>query len=209
MEAYTILPLTPPDLDTMTHLVWLSKQSLTVNRLLYQNWPNEAAQRAQCRKAVENSMQCKDVQSWKVVHKESGEMVGHVAMKFYGDAGQKDVGGGGEVPDGMHPGVYEMVVDSMTDLWEDWGGVRHLQLTHIFILREHRAHGLGKELVRLCVEAAKDRGLALTVGSEPQVHGFFGKMEFKDFKHSEWDLERWADEFCGFGKFRVWGMAVE
>jgi N-acetylglutamate synthase-like GNAT family acetyltransferase len=85
----------------------------------------------------------------------------------------------------------------------------NLELTHIFISQDHRNHGLGKELVRLCVQTAKARGLPLTVGSEPQVHSFFGKMGLKDFKHSEWDLEKWADEFCGFGKFRIWGMVVE
>jgi hypothetical protein len=127
MEAYTILPLTSLDLPTMTHLVWLSKQPLTINRLLYQNWPNEKAQRAQCRKAVDNSMQCKDVESWKVVCKESGEMVGHVALKLIDPAEKRDVGGSEEVPEGMHPGVYGMVVDSMTELWEDWGGVKHLR----------------------------------------------------------------------------------
>lgn len=60
----------------------------------------------------------------------------------------------------------------------------------------------------MCLDKAKEEGLPLVVYSEPQLYRFFLKMGFQDFDHADMDLRQWAEEFEGFGVFRLSGMVV-
>jgi len=116
-NAYSILPILEPDLSTLAALVQESKLPLTVNRLLYKDWPNEAAQRAQCIKTIENSFKNPDQERFKVVEKETGTMVGHIVLTRKTPSEDKvttgEEKGKPEVPDGMNEEVFRGVMEAV------------------------------------------------------------------------------------------------
>jgi hypothetical protein len=77
---YDILPLLLEDLPTLAHFVQESKLGLTVNRLLFKDWPNDAAQKANYSKAVESNFDNPLTERWKVIDNESGSTVGHLVL---------------------------------------------------------------------------------------------------------------------------------
>jgi N-acetylglutamate synthase-like GNAT family acetyltransferase len=81
-------------------------------------------------------------------------------------------------------------------------------LTHIFILQPHRKCGIGSSLVNLCIGKARNAGLPLSLQSEPAAHDFFLKRGFKDTKHVDFNLAKWAPPCTGFGLFRLSGMVL-
>lgn len=64
---HSIVPVTAQDLPTMAKLLCDSKLQLTINRLLFKDWPNEAAQVPNYTRAVEGSFKDPSVESFKVV----------------------------------------------------------------------------------------------------------------------------------------------
>lgn len=78
-SPYHILPVESSDLATLAEFVYHSKLNLTINRLLYKDWPNEVAQRHQYTLAVEGGFDNPNTESLKVVDA-SGEIVGYIAL---------------------------------------------------------------------------------------------------------------------------------
>jgi hypothetical protein len=60
--------------------------------------------------------------------------------------------------------------------------------------------------VQVCFDNAKAEGLPLVVCSEPEAHDFFLALGFKDTRHFDIDLSKWAPAYSGFGMFRLFGM---
>lgn len=79
-------------------------------------------------------------------------------------------------------------------------------MTYIFVNPSSRGQGIGARLVREAVERAKAAGVPLTVSVEPAAYDFFGKLGFKDTRHVDFDLSKWAPSYSGFGVFRLAGM---
>ena len=56
-------------------------------------------------------------------------------------------------------------------------------LENVYIEPEHRSRGLGKQLVQLAIDEAKERGCYKIIGtskmSKPDVHAFYEKMGFE------------------------------
>ena len=75
----SILPVTTADIDTLGRHLFSSKLNLTINRLLYLDWPNEAVQVPQYTRAISTSLADPAVEDLKVVDEE-GEMLGYVAL---------------------------------------------------------------------------------------------------------------------------------
>lgn len=78
-SPYHILPVESADLATLAEFVYESKLSLTINRLVYKDWPNEVAQRHQYTLAVEGGFNNPNIESLKAVDA-SGEIVGYLAL---------------------------------------------------------------------------------------------------------------------------------
>lgn len=78
-SPYHILPVEPLDLPILAEFVYHSKLNLTINRLVYKDWPNEVAQRHQYALAVEGGFNNPKTESLKVVDA-SGEIVGYLAL---------------------------------------------------------------------------------------------------------------------------------
>ncbi|RDW66944.1 hypothetical protein BP5796_09693 [Coleophoma crateriformis] len=234
MSSYSIVPISAEDLPTLAAFVYTSKQQLTINRVLWKDWPNEAAQRANYTNAVEGAFKDPLSETFKVVDDESGEILGHVVLSRkipVGDVKNTDKDDKGEgsedekVPKGLDPEVAGAVEEAVKEIDKEFQGanrfglyIRHatskisanqlIEVTHLFVAMPHRKRGIGSQLVRLCIDKAQAEKVPLVVFSEPEVHGFFLGLVFEDTKHVDIDLRKWAPKYCGFGMFRIWGMVM-
>lgn len=77
---YSIQPATLDDRPTLANLLYTSKLPLTINRLLWDDWPDEEAQRAQYRRAVEGGLSDPATEAFKVSDGDLGEVIGHLYL---------------------------------------------------------------------------------------------------------------------------------
>lgn len=120
---YSIVPITPQDVATIALHVWTSKQSLTINRVLFKDWPNEAAQKAVYAAGVESQFKNPQCQTWKAVDDESGEIVGHVVLTR-NQAVSRDSSSEGndrkqdekEIPSDFRPEVFKAVTEAFIEI---------------------------------------------------------------------------------------------
>lgn len=68
------------DIKVLGDLLLRSKLSLSINRLLWNNWPNETAQREQYTAAVEGAFKDPNMLDLKAVDMETGQIAGYVCF---------------------------------------------------------------------------------------------------------------------------------
>lgn len=78
-ENYTLCPIEPSDIHPLADLLYTSKLALTINRLLFRSWPNEAIQRNNYLSALEG-LDPSMSESLSVIDDQSGEPVGLLAL---------------------------------------------------------------------------------------------------------------------------------
>ncbi|KAI8650933.1 N-acetyltransferase domain-containing protein [Fusarium keratoplasticum] len=210
--AISILPVASSDLPMLAEFVHSSKLCLTINRLLYLDWPNDAAQKPQYRRAVESSFNNDMVQCLKAVDEESNELVGYLVLtpKTPVEA-RKDteIGSDAEeqsVPEGMHAGVWSAVTNAAAKIHRETASLDHLELTYIYVKPSHRQKGIGSLLLQEAFRRAHADRVPLALCSEPAAYSFYKNRGFQDTKHVDIDLRLWAPPYTGFGIFRLSGM---
>ncbi|WAO96772.1 N-acetyltransferase domain-containing protein [Fusarium falciforme] len=210
--AISILPVAGSDLPMLAEFVHSSKLSLTINRLLYLDWPNDAAQKPQYRRAVESSFNNDMVQCLKAVDEESNELVGYLVLtpKTPVEA-RKDTETGSDVeeqgvPDGMHAGVWSAVTNAAAEINRETASLDHLELTYIYVKPSHRQKGIGSLLLQEAFRRAHAGRVPLALCSEPAAYSFYKNRGFQETKHVDIDLRLWAPPYTGFGIFRLSGM---
>ena len=255
MATINIIPVEASDIPTLgTDLLYPQKLALTINRLLFKDWPNEPVQKANSTRAVESSFNDPDVECLKAVD-EHGDIIGYVALTRKhqpptnntvavppsddaADTGTGTAGEGGgkqdgSPPDFFNPHVLSAVqaavaeINQTTQTTEHYGRLRYtlfstlissihrlhhstdpteIELTYIAIKSPHRRRGTGSRLLQICFDRAKAADLPLVVSSEPAAYDFFTALGFRDTKHVDFDLSKWAAKYNGFGLFRLSGM---
>ncbi|KAH7034769.1 uncharacterized protein B0I36DRAFT_381631 [Microdochium trichocladiopsis] len=223
-QGYSAHPILPADVPEIAEFLCASKLSLAVNRLLYKDWPAFNVQKAHYTAALRG--RDPNNNGWKVVEDESGVAVGHLFLTKSdpssrtdgsGDAGgteseDKVAASAGEVPGGMVPEVYRMVMETVKNVDEQsaLANVEHLRLTHIWVTPSHRGRGIGTSLITLCQNKARETsgdGRPLFVSCEPQLEPFLsGKCGFQHTGHADMDLASHAPVYSGFGPFRLFGL---
>ena len=77
---YSLQPVTSQDLPTLIQFLHESKLALTINRLLWKDWPNDICQRPQYTNAIESSFKSELCDVFKAVDDASGAIVGHLVL---------------------------------------------------------------------------------------------------------------------------------
>lgn len=111
-DKYTIRPFETGDVTATGELLFTQKLGLTINRLLFKNWPNEEAQRKNYTSTLAN-LDPASMESLTVVENASGEIVGHLTMTRKKPAPKTENPGNGkegEVPDHFNPAVLSTVM---------------------------------------------------------------------------------------------------
>jgi hypothetical protein len=68
------------DIQVLGDLLLRSKLSLSVNRLLWKNWPNETAQREQYTAAVASALKHPNMLDLKATDSQTGQIVGYTCL---------------------------------------------------------------------------------------------------------------------------------
>lgn len=212
-DHHPIHPIASHDQPALTNLLHSSKLSLTINQLLFKDWPNEAVQKPLYAGSVGSAFSDPAAECLKVVDDMSGDIVGYLVLSRERpiiEAGSGDaatsITSNPEVhiaPEGLRQEIFTPVMKASEEISEQMQGIDHFKLTYIVIKSSSRNRGLGSQLVRLCFDRAKAEGVLLAVYSEPAAHGFFVKMGFRDTRHVDFDLTKWAPSHSGFGVFRL------
>jgi hypothetical protein len=128
---HSLFPVAGSDLPTLASFLLSCKQALTINRLLFQNWPNDAAQKPLYTAAVGGGHSDPSVDDFKIVDDESGDLVGYLALtrkrpSVKEPPAEKENGDGKQsIPEGLHPLVFAEVMKAVTEIAGEMEGVDH------------------------------------------------------------------------------------
>ncbi|OGM42254.1 hypothetical protein ABOM_009044 [Aspergillus bombycis] len=213
--GYTIRPVELSDIPALGDLLYTSKLALTINRLLFKSWPNEAAQRQNYLNAVEG-IEVDSPESRTVVDNVSGEVIGHLALNRRRPVEDSKQPRGGikrqDLPDFFTPEVVTAVLEAVAKInQESLQKMANMllslsEITYIVVKSEYRHRGVGKDLMDYVFDKARSADVAVAVSAEPQIYEFFKKCGFHDTKHVDFDLAQWAPPHSGFGNFRLAGL---
>jgi GNAT superfamily N-acetyltransferase len=233
MSKHSVQPFVQADVPTQANFLVAAKLQLSINRFLFKDWPNEPAQRAMYTDAAKGNFEGAENTCLKIVNDASGDMVGYIVIT-HRPAGKplfakNDPNANQEqqpsTPEGFNPEVLPTVVKMIEDVHKEMNGIEHIRsfahfseslslrlttritdITHLYVQPSSRRQGLASMLVQRSFDMAKAAGLPLVVGTEPAAHDFFLSRGFKDSRHFDVDLSKWAPPYCGWGIFRFSGM---
>jgi GNAT superfamily N-acetyltransferase len=228
---YSILSVEEADLPLLAKFVHASKLRLSINRLLFEDWPNETIQMKMYTDAVTSVFKDPNTECFKAVDTDSNEIIGYFVLARKRPA-QKlpeyELGANPdqETPEGMNPSLFVEVMIASAEIakatenmdffrrsWEFNKLMRGcniliLKIDLIYICVEPRVqrHGVGAKLVQLGFDRAKAENIPFALGAEAPSHGFYVKLGFKETTHADIDLAKYASAHSGFGVFRLNGM---
>ena len=146
MPASTsIHPVSPSDLPTLGDFLYSCKLTLTINKLLFKEWPNEATQKPIYTGAVERANKDPEVEDLKVVDEKSGEIVAYLALTRKRPAAKteqppaEDNGEGKkqDAPDFFNPDVLSLVGATSAEIAKEMEGIDHFGMYITFITSTH------------------------------------------------------------------------
>ncbi|KAI0479873.1 hypothetical protein F4859DRAFT_451946 [Xylaria cf. heliscus] len=199
-----VVPMTVDDISIISSFLQDSKLQLAINRFLIKNWPNPPVQNALYTNAVKGGISNPQTTSLKVVNDISKQPVGYI---FY--TKQKVPSGKKEVPDGVVPEVFWAVTNAAQELQSDFRTEEFIALTHIYVEPSSRRRGIGSWLLQMAQGHAAEEELPLRIIAEPNHHDFFVRRGFRDIKHTDVDLTKWAAPLSGYGAFRISSMVSD
>jgi hypothetical protein len=124
---HSILPISSSDLPTLAQFLHTSKLALTVNRLIFKHWPNDATQLPLYTQAVESGFSDPSMECFKVVDDESGDIVGYLALSRKKAEKEKSAssedGAEPSVPDGLNPDVFRAVMNAVSRVTKEFEGM--------------------------------------------------------------------------------------
>ncbi|TRX93451.1 hypothetical protein FHL15_005726 [Xylaria flabelliformis] len=185
---HRVVPMTVDDVPIISSFLQDSKLQLAINRFVIKDWPNPPAQEALYTKAVEGALSNPQATSLKVVDDISKQPVAYL---FY--TKQKVPSVDREVPAGVVPEVFWAVTRATQELHSDF----------------QNEEFIGTWLLEMAQKHAADEKLLLRITAEPNHHDFFVNRGFRDIKHVDVDLTRWAAPLSGYGTFRLSSMVSE
>lgn len=147
VPGYTIRPVQSSDIPALSDLLYESKLNLTINRLLFKDWPNEAVQRRNYA-AIFESLDRSKTEFVSVVDDGTGEVVGHFALTRRRPTPSTETqsipsGQEQEVPDFFNGEVLAAVGAAVTELTQDTKDIDHYgkHLHSIYMRKEANQSG--------------------------------------------------------------------
>ncbi|KAI0448243.1 hypothetical protein F5B21DRAFT_193301 [Xylaria acuta] len=212
---YHVVPITVDDISTISSFLQDSKLQLAINRFVIKDWPNPPIQKALYTEAVKGGLSNPQTTCLKVVEDISKQSVAYLfytKQRFPNGKHDANVAGDErgdskkEVPAGVVPEVFWAVTNAFQELRSDFQSEEFIELTHIYVKPTSRQQGIGTWLLQMAQRHAADQKLPFRIIAEPNHHDFFVNRGFRDIKHVDVDLTRWAAPLSGYGTFRISSM---
>lgn len=114
---HTVSRVERSDIPFLAKFIHSAKFSLSINRLLYQPWPNDAVQQKQYTGAVEGAFADSSMESFKAIDGDSNAIIGYIVLTKK-TATKEDLtalpqsesaDNGQNVPEGINPGLLAEV----------------------------------------------------------------------------------------------------
>lgn len=114
---YSIASVSEPDLPFLANFIHAAKLSLSINRLIFKDWPNEALQKQVYSNAVQDGYSNPLMKCFKAVDVDSNEIVGYFVLarkrpvkKSLTDSGSEGVQQA--IPDGFNLGLFRELTNA-------------------------------------------------------------------------------------------------
>ncbi|KAJ5111505.1 hypothetical protein N7532_002040 [Penicillium argentinense] len=192
---FSMLPVEGDDLPFPARFIHAAKLRLSINRLLFENWPKDQIQTKACFKAVNTSS---EILVYYVIARKR-------PLEAQPEYGLKN-GPNQETPEGLNPILFAKVMKTSGDVM---GGVENLdcfEIVYMCVKPSAQRHGIGSKLMQLGFDRAKAEDVPLRLCAEAPAHGFYVKLGLEETKHADIDLRKYAAPYSGFGEFRLTGM---
>ncbi|KAJ6178164.1 hypothetical protein N7519_008625 [Penicillium mononematosum] len=209
---HTISPVESSDLPFLSKFIHSAKLSLSINRLLYQPWPNHPVQEKQYTGAVEGAFADSSMECFKATDVDSNAIIGYIvlarktATKGDSMAPAQSTDNGHNVPEGMNPDVLAEVSAANIAISKATENIDRYELVYLCVEPSYQRQGVGSSLLQLGFDRARAQAIPLATAAEAPAYGFFDKLGFKETRHVDIDLRKYAPENSGFGIFRLTGI---
>lgn len=109
---YSIASVSEPDLPFLATFINTAKLSLSINRLIFEDWPNEALQKQMYSSAVQDGYSDPSMECFKAVDVDFNEIVGYFVLARKRPVKESPVDSGSEgaqqaIPDGFNLGLFK------------------------------------------------------------------------------------------------------
>lgn len=170
LSACSILAATSSDLPVLAAYLHTSKLNLAINRFIFENWPNDAVQKAKYTKAIEGSLDDPTTISLKVVNDNTGEIIAYMFLtpRMSGkstklqnsttDEGQSD---------GLDAEVAATVMKVVAEINEQWANVDYLGLLPARVLFKQHLTTLQSSRICTSSRSLESKESALSSFREP------------------------------------------
>lgn len=117
-----IAPVSESDLPFLASFIHAAKLRLSINRLIFNDWPNDAFQKQMYSDAVQSGYSASSTECFKAVHSDSNEIIGYFVLgRRRQPAEETSIGAGSEdsnnvIPEGLNPGLFREVMDATTQI---------------------------------------------------------------------------------------------
>ncbi|KAJ5594053.1 uncharacterized protein N7459_000261 [Penicillium hispanicum] len=209
---YSIAAVASSDLPTLARFIHDAKLALSINRLIFLDWPNEPVQSRQYTSAVQSGYDDPSIECFKAVDNHSQEIIGYFVLGRKRSVEKtppidiKNDDSKADVPEGLNPALLAEVVNATSLIARETEDIDRYELIYMCVKPALQRQGIGSELVRLGFERAQAEGIPLAVCAEAPAYKFFAKLGFKETTHVDIDLRNYAPANTGFGIFRLTGM---
>ncbi|OQD69224.1 hypothetical protein PENPOL_c002G07238 [Penicillium polonicum] len=202
------------DLPFLAKFIHSAKLSLSINRLLYQPWPNDPVQEKQYTGAVEGAFADSSMECFKATDGDSNAIIGYIVLarkaatkeSLMAPAQSESSDNGQNTPEGMNPGVLAEVSAANIAISKATENIDRYELVYMCVEPSYQRQGVGSRLIQLGFDRARAEGLPLAIAAEAPAYGFFDTLGFKETRHVDIDLRKYAPANSGFGIFRLTGM---
>jgi hypothetical protein len=118
---YSIVPVLEADLPFLANLTHAAKLSLSINRLIFENWPNEVLQKEMYSNAVLRGYSEPSLECFKAVDANSNEIIGYFVLARKQPVEEDLIDNGNEAsrqatPDGLNRGLYGELITATTKI---------------------------------------------------------------------------------------------
>ncbi|KAJ6016219.1 hypothetical protein N7540_010810 [Penicillium herquei] len=206
---YRIERIEKEDLPFLGKFIHSAKLALSINRLLYLNWPNDELQSTQYSRAVNSGYHDPSSECFKAIDNATQEIVGYIVItteskKSVNPLDQKT--DPKPIPEGLNPPLLAEINHAVSEIAKETEEMDRFEITYMCVKPTAQRQGIGSRLVQLGFDRAKAHGIPLKVCAEAPSIPFFNSLGFVETRHVDIDLREYAPDNSGFGTFRLAGM---
>lgn len=129
---FTIAPVERDDLPILAQFLHSSKQALSINRLIFLNWPNDELQMQMYTGAVTGGFESSEMHDFKAVNNETKEIIGYIVFQKNGGKTDDEIAirnrqvAESQIPEGINPPLMTDVNNATLEISKPADKIDHV-----------------------------------------------------------------------------------